>query len=89
MTTKLERIRKAARAAFTEQEREPWEQAWSRVFDALPDYCEDTNELRIAMLEHAMNGTPIEEAERLVMARGCAVPACPVPPPAAIPPCPV
>ncbi len=82
MSTKLERIRKAARAAFTEQEREPWEQAWSRVFDALPDYCEDVDALRIAMLELAMNGTPIEEAERLVMARGCAVPA-------ASPPCPV
>lgn len=87
MTDKLARIRRQARLMFNDAEREPWEQAWARVFEALPDYCEDVNELRIEMLQAAINGLSVEEGEALVRARALAVPPCPVLP--SIPPCPV
>ncbi len=81
MTTKLERIRKAARDRFTPEQREPWEFAWARVFEALPDFCEDTDALRIEMLQAAMAGQLPDVVAADMIARETAVPPCPIPPP--------
>lgn len=89
MTSKLERIRRKARIMFNDAEREPWETAWSRVFEALPDFCEDTDTLRMQMLQAAIDGADVVEVEREMLARVRTVPPCPVPAGPAIPPCPV
>lgn len=86
MTSKLTKTQKAARAAIPEDQRKPWEDAFARIFHALPDFCEDVAELKISFLEMAMRGMPVADAEEALRARALAVPACPVP---AIPPCPV
>ncbi len=81
MSRELERIRTKARYRFTEEQRQPWEHAWARVFEALPDFCEDVEALKIQMLAAALDGQSVADVERDMIALVRTVPPCPVPPP--------